>query len=75
MAVILSGLTTSNDGNAYGLLFTASPPWGLILNKFRIYNRWHIRRRKPCQLLVGWKKTPLNIVLRPGFEPSTSRTA
>ena len=30
--------------------------WGLTLNKFRIYNRWHIQWRKPCQLL-GWMKT------------------
>ena len=27
----------------------------LIINKFRIYYRWHIRRSKPCQLL-GWMK-------------------
>jgi len=28
---------------------------GLILNKFRIYKRWHIRRRKPRQL-SDWMK-------------------
>ena len=33
MAVIISGLTTSNEGDGYGLLFTASP---LGLNSKRI---------------------------------------
>jgi len=47
--IILSGLATSNEGDAYGLLFTASPR-ELIINKFRIYN---ILWRKPCQL-SGW---------------------
>jgi len=41
MASILRGLATS--------------PWVLILNKFTIYNIWHIRWRKPC-LLPGWTK-------------------
>ena len=54
MAVILRGLATSssNEGDAYDLYFTASP-WGLIQNKFRVYNIWHIRWRKPCRL-PGW---------------------
>jgi len=38
MTVILRGLATSNEGDAYGLYFTAST-WELILNKFTIYNR------------------------------------
>ena len=56
MAVILSGLATSNEGDAYYLLFTASPQG---LNSKRIYNyRW----RKPCQL-PGWiKNSPYYIV-------------
>jgi len=52
MAVFQCGLATSND--VYGLQFTASPR-GLILNKFRIYNRWHIRWIIPYQL-PGWMK-------------------
>ena len=77
MAVILSGLAASNEGDAYGLLFTASARG---LNSKRIYNLqymgyWHIRWRKPCQL-PGWlKKLPPTIVSRPGFEPPISRTA
>ena len=35
MSVIIQGLATSNEGDAY---------------VYRIYNRWHIRQRKPCQL-------------------------
>ena len=31
------------------------PPQELILNKFRIYNIWHIQWRKPYQL-SGWMK-------------------
>jgi len=38
MAGILRGLATSNEGDAHGLLFAASPR-GLILNIFRIYDR------------------------------------
>ena len=47
-------LETSNEGDPYGLQFTASP-CELILNKFRIYNRWDILWGKPCQL-PGWMK-------------------
>jgi len=52
LAVILRGLATSNEGDPYvdmvcNLLLHHRE---LILNKFRIYNIWHIRRRKPCQL-------------------------
>ena len=54
IAVTFNGLATTNEGDAYGLQFTTSPR-GLILNKCRIYNRWHIQRRKPCQL-PGWMK-------------------
>ena len=51
MTVILRGLATSNEGDAYGLYFTAST-WELILNKFTIYNRWYIRQKKT--LPVAW---------------------
>jgi len=50
MAVILSDLAISNEGDAHGLLFIASP---LALKSKQIYNIWHIRWIKPCQLL-GW---------------------
>jgi len=41
MAAILRGwLHQMREG--YGLYFIASSP-GLILNQFRIYNRWHIQ--------------------------------
>ena len=52
--VILHGVTTSNEGDVFSLQFAASPS-GLILNKFRIYNRWHIQWREPCQL-PDWMK-------------------
>jgi len=45
----------------------------LILSKFIIYNRWHIRHRKPCQLPV--KLLLLYIVSRLRFEAPTSHTA
>jgi len=51
MDVILLGLVTSNKGDKYGLSFI-SPPRRLILNKFIIYNRHHIRQRK--NLPVAW---------------------
>jgi len=35
--------------------FTASPR-RLILKKFIIYNRWHVRQRKPCQY-PDWMKS------------------
>ena len=38
IAVIIRGSATSNEGDAYSLQFTASQR-GLILNKFKIYNR------------------------------------
>jgi len=41
MATILSGLATSNEGDAYGLLFTGSL---LGPNSKQIYNIWYIRR-------------------------------
>jgi len=52
IAVILSGLATSNEGAGYDLLFTASP-LGLNCRQIRISNIWHVQRRKSCQLL-GW---------------------
>ena len=58
-AVILPGLATSNEGDAQSLLFTASP-WGLIVNKFTIYNKWHIRRRKSRRLPDWMKKSSYN---------------
>ena len=69
MAGFLLGLATSNEGDTYGLYFTASP-WGLILNKFRIYNRWQILQRKPCQL-PGWMKNFSYYSARLIFEPPT----
>ena len=61
-------LATSNEGDAYALYFTAST-CELILNKFKIYNRWRVLGRKPCQSF-GWMKNSLpTIVPGPGFEP------
>ena len=42
---------------------------GLILNKFRIYNRWNIRRRNSCQLPVWMKNSPYHSATA-GIRPS-----
>ena len=73
MAVILCGLATSNEGDAYGLLFTASPRGLFLINlEFTIYGILSGENLAGC--LVGWK-TPSTIMSQPGFEHQTSRTA
>ena len=69
---VLSSLINSNEGDSYGLLFTASPP---ALNSKRIYRLQYMAysvMREPCQL-PGWIKTRPAIVSQPGFEPPTFR--
>ena len=55
---VFTWLATSNEGDANGLYFTASP-WRLILTKFRIQNKWHVRGENLASCLAGWKKVLL----------------
>jgi len=72
--IILSSLATSNEVDAHGLLFTASP---LELNSKRIYNLQYMAYSVEKTLPVAWlgEKLSPTIVPQLGLEPSTSHTA
>ena len=72
MAVMISGLATSNEGDAY----TWSVICCLILNEFTIFNIYIAYSvEKPCQF-PGWvKKNSPTIARLLGFQSPTSHTA
>ena len=58
MAVILRGLATSFEADAYGLEFAALL-WELLVNKFRIYDICQVRQNNNLPVTRLDEKLPL----------------